>query len=34
MPTGDAVRQVGVMQNAFYRWRELFGGMGREQLNA
>ena len=28
----DAVRQIGVTQNTYYRWRKLYGGMGREQL--
>ena len=28
----DAVRQIGVTQQAYYRWRKLYGGMGREQL--
>ena len=28
----DAVRQIGVTQQTYYRWRRLYGGMGREQL--
>ena len=28
----DAVRQIGVTQQTFYRWRKLYGGMGRTQL--
>lgn len=28
----DAVRQVGTTQQTFYRWRKLYGGMGRAQL--
>ena len=28
----EAVRQVGVTQQTYYRWRELHGGMGRSQL--
>ena len=28
----DAVRQIGVTQQTFYRWRKLYGGMGRSQL--
>lgn len=28
----DAVRQIGVTQQTYYRWRKLYGGMGREQL--
>ena len=27
-----AVRQIGVTQQTFYRWRKLYGGMGRSQL--
>jgi len=35
MSIADAVRQIGVTQQAkqtYYRWRKLYGGMGREQL--
>ena len=32
MPIADAVRQIGVTQQTYYRWRRLYGGMGREQL--
>ena len=32
MSIADAVRQIGVTQNTYYRWRKLYGGMGREQL--
>lgn len=28
----QAVRQIGVIQQAFYRWRKLYGGMQRSQL--
>jgi transposase-like protein len=28
----DAVRQIGVTQNTYYRWRKEYGGMSREQL--
>ena len=28
----DAVRQIGVMQQTYYRWRRQYGGMGRAQL--
>ena len=28
----DAVRQIGVTQQTFYRWRKLYTGMGRSQL--
>ena len=32
MTITEAVRQIGVMQQTFYRWRKLYGGMGRSQL--
>ena len=32
MPIADAVRQVGTTQQTYYRWRKLYGGMGRSQL--
>ena len=32
MPIADAVRQIGVTQQTYYRWRKLYGGMGRVQL--
>ncbi len=32
MTIADAVRQIGVTQNTYYRWRKLYGGMGRDQL--
>ena len=32
VPIADAVWQVGTTQQAFYRWRKLYGGMGRAQL--
>lgn len=28
----DAVRQIGVTQNTYYRWRKEYGGMTRDQL--
>jgi len=28
----EAVRQIGVTVQTFYRWRKLYGGMGRSQL--
>ncbi len=28
----DAVRQIGVTQQTYYRWRREFGGMNRDQL--
>ena len=32
MAIADAVRQIAVTQQTYYRWRKLYGGMGREQL--
>ena len=32
MPVADAVRQIGVTQNTYYRWRKEYGGMSRAQL--
>ena len=32
MTVADAVRQIGVTQQTYYRWRKLYGGMGRDQL--
>jgi len=29
---GDAVRQLGVSQQTYYRWRKQYGGMNRDQL--
>ena len=28
----DAVRQIGVTQNTYYRWGKEYGGMNRDQL--
>jgi putative transposase len=28
----EAVRQIGVTQNTYYRWRKEYGGMNRAQL--
>ncbi len=28
----EAVRQIGVTQQTFYRWRKQYGGMGTDQL--
>ena len=28
----DAVRQIGVTQQTYYRWRKQYGGMSRNQL--
>jgi putative transposase len=32
MTTAEAVRHVGTTQQTYYRWRKLYGGMGRSQL--
>ena len=32
MTVAEAVRQIGVTQQTFYRWRKLYGGMRRSQL--
>ena len=32
MAMSDAVRQVGVSELTFYRWRKQYGGMSRDQL--
>ena len=32
MTVAEAVRQIGVTQQTFYRWRKLYGGMQRSQL--
>ncbi len=32
MTISDAVRQIGVTQQTFYRWRKLYFGMCRSQL--
>lgn len=29
---GDAVREVGITQQSYYRWRRQYGGMSRDQL--
>ena len=32
MTIADAVRQIGVTQQTYYRWRKEYNGMNREQL--
>jgi len=32
MATADAVRQIGVSELTYYRWRKQYGGMSRDQL--
>ena len=29
----DAIRQIGVVEQTYYRWRKQYGGMGVDQLN-
>ena len=28
----DAIRQIGVLEQAYYRWRKQYGGMNVDQL--
>ncbi len=28
----DAIRQIGVVEQTYYRWRKKYGGMGGDQL--
>ena len=32
MPRLDAIRQIGVTEQTFYRWKKKCGGMGTDQL--
>lgn len=32
MAIADAVRQIGVTEPTYYRWRRQYGGMSRDQL--
>ena len=32
MPRLDAIRQIGVVEQTYYRWRRQSGGMGVDQL--
>jgi len=32
LSVGDAVRQIGITQQSYYRWRRQYGGMSRDQL--
>lgn len=32
MPIAQAVRQIGVTEQTYYRWRKQYGGMTRGQL--
>ena len=28
----DAIREIGVVEQTYYRWRRLYGGMDRDQV--
>ena len=28
----DAIREIGVVEQTYYRWRKQYGGMGRDQV--
>jgi len=28
----DAIREIGVVEQTYYRWRKLYGGMGQDQV--
>ena len=32
MPRLDAIRQIGVTEQTYYRWKKNYGGMGTDQL--
>lgn len=32
MSRHDAIRQIGVVEQTYYRWRKKYGGMGVDQL--
>ena len=32
MTIADAVRQIGMTEQTYYRWRKQYGGMNRDQL--
>ncbi|OUS34108.1 transposase [Rhodobacterales bacterium 56_14_T64] len=32
MPRIDAIRQIGVTEQTYYRWKKKYGGMGTEEL--
>lgn len=32
LTTADAIRQIGVTQLTYYRWRKTYGGMGSDQV--
>lgn len=32
MPVADIIRQVGVSEQTFYRWKKLYGGLQSDQV--
>ena len=32
MPRTDAIRQISITEQTYYRWRKQYGGMGTNQL--
>ena len=28
----DTIREIGAVEQTYYRWRKLYGGMGRDQV--
>ncbi len=32
IPRLDAIRQIGVTERTYYRWKKKYGGMGTDQL--
>ena len=32
MPRLDAIREIGVVEQTYYRWRRQYGGMGTDQV--
>ena len=32
MPRLDAIRQIGVTEQTYYRWKKKYGGMGTDHL--
>ena len=32
MPRFDAIRQIGVTEQTYFRWKKKYGGMGTDQL--
>ena len=32
MPIGDAIRQIGVSEVTYYRWRQEYGGLKLDQV--